>query len=523
MTVPTSASSTTIYGNGSNTSFVFNFIAVSASDISVIYTDASENQTTLLSSQYSISLNSPSPGALWGIGGVVSYPLSGSPISSGTSLTITRTVPLTQETSISNQGNFDPSVIESALDTLEFQIQQVAARGGAYRATWATNTSYNFGDIVQDGVNGADTNSYYICASSNTSGIWSTDLANGLWVLAIASVIPAATLPLAIANGGTGATSSATALTNLGGIALSANNTFTGTGNQFPNLGIGGISGFYALSVVQAGSSQTYFGSTGSNPCVITFDCATAGQNVNINYSDAGVTKWSFGKSGINDFRLGDVAGSKNFLIATSGGTLNLGPAQNFTIDQSGNVVVGGTMNGASGACMVLLATQTASSSSAITFTGYLTSTYTEYLLVMASVVPSANGVLIGLQVGESGTIKTAGNYEWHYNYANSNNTGGSSGSTTGTNIVLGTAVSSSATNGGINGEIRIYNPSSTAGYKALSLATDYYDTTGAGYVSYRGGGHWTGDAGAITDLKILPASGTLVSGLFYLFGIRKS
>lgn len=130
MTISTSASSVTIAGNGATSTFNFSFIADSASNISVIYTDASGNETTLLSSQYTLSINPPAAGQLWGIGGTVTYPLSGSPIASGTYLTIIRTVPLSQLVTLSNQGAFYPQTVEQALDVLEMQIQQVAAQAG---------------------------------------------------------------------------------------------------------------------------------------------------------------------------------------------------------------------------------------------------------------------------------------------------------------------------------------------------------------------------------------------------------
>lgn len=190
-------------GNGARTVFQFSFIADSAADIFVIYTNASGVSVTIPPAQYSVSINAPLTGQLWGQGGSVTYPLSGSPIASGTSLTISRILPLQQLTEISNQGNFYTQVTETALDTLEMQIQQVSARTGAYRGVWTTATIYNFGDIVQDGVNGAYTNNIYVCINSNTSGVWATDLANGDWSLSISVATlqpPGSFLPL---SGGT--------------------------------------------------------------------------------------------------------------------------------------------------------------------------------------------------------------------------------------------------------------------------------------------------------------------------------
>lgn len=62
---------------------------------------------------------------MWPVGGSVLYPLSGSPIPAGATITIDRMLPLTQVTSLDNQGNQYPATIEAALDTLCMQIQQV--------------------------------------------------------------------------------------------------------------------------------------------------------------------------------------------------------------------------------------------------------------------------------------------------------------------------------------------------------------------------------------------------------------
>ena len=126
MTISTEQNSTIALGNGVSNTFNFSFVGDNSSVISVYYTDMSGNSTLLDPSLYTLFLNPPSTGAIWGVGGTVTYPLSGPPIADGTSLTITRVLPLVQTTSISNQGPFAPQVIESALDTLEMQIQQIS-------------------------------------------------------------------------------------------------------------------------------------------------------------------------------------------------------------------------------------------------------------------------------------------------------------------------------------------------------------------------------------------------------------
>lgn len=106
-------------GNSSATVFSYTFPILAASHLSVIYTDADDVETTLSPSQYSVT----------GIGGLsggnVTYAPGGSPIATGTKLTIVRTVPLTQTTVLTNQGGYYPEVVERRLDEIYMAMQQL--------------------------------------------------------------------------------------------------------------------------------------------------------------------------------------------------------------------------------------------------------------------------------------------------------------------------------------------------------------------------------------------------------------
>lgn len=184
-TISTLASQITVAGNNSQTVFQFPFTVGSTSEIALIETSSSGVQTTIPPSQYLVALNPIQTGFLWPVGGSVTFPLSGSPIAAGTTLTIMRVLPLTQNTALSNLGNFYPSAVEEGLDTGVMQTQQVAAKNGTIRGTWLPGTAYNYGDIVTDGPSGANTGNLYACAIANTSATWSTDLAAGDWVLVL--------------------------------------------------------------------------------------------------------------------------------------------------------------------------------------------------------------------------------------------------------------------------------------------------------------------------------------------------
>lgn len=128
MTITTTSTSVTLNGNGATTVFTFPFVGVSQSDLIVTYTNTLGIAVVLNPSLYTVTINPVPLGGLWGIGGSVTYPNTGSPpvpIQVGTTLSITRDVPYEQTVSIANQSAFYPQVIETALDLLELQIQQL--------------------------------------------------------------------------------------------------------------------------------------------------------------------------------------------------------------------------------------------------------------------------------------------------------------------------------------------------------------------------------------------------------------
>jgi hypothetical protein len=133
MTVSSAANKVIALGNSASTSFSYSFFVPgqSASDQTnflVVVTDSSGNQTTLTNSQYSV-VNSNVYGTS-SPGGVVTYPTTGSPLATGSTITIARVLPFTQLVSIENQGGFYPSSVDQMGDFLEMQIQQLNEQQG---------------------------------------------------------------------------------------------------------------------------------------------------------------------------------------------------------------------------------------------------------------------------------------------------------------------------------------------------------------------------------------------------------
>lgn len=120
MTISSTKNKAILYGNGVATGWPYKFLIPNASQLSVIVTDPNGNQTPLSSSQYAVS------GIGSRNGGTVTYPLSGSPLAIGWSITILRTLPIVQQTDIVNQNGFYPDVVESAMDYQTMTQQQLA-------------------------------------------------------------------------------------------------------------------------------------------------------------------------------------------------------------------------------------------------------------------------------------------------------------------------------------------------------------------------------------------------------------
>lgn len=115
-------------GNSSATVFTFAFKVFDKTDVTVIRANGLGAGTVLaLDVDFSVSLNSDQNNEP---GGAITYPLTGSPLPAGYTLTLLGALPYEQPTDITNMGGFYPDVIEDALDRQEIQIQQIAEIAG---------------------------------------------------------------------------------------------------------------------------------------------------------------------------------------------------------------------------------------------------------------------------------------------------------------------------------------------------------------------------------------------------------
>jgi hypothetical protein len=125
MTISTTASKVTQSGNGVTTVWPYTFeipgdSSTDQTNVIVTLTDTATGvETVLATNQYSITgINSPT-------GGNVTYPLSGSALAVGNTITIQRNVPYIQSTDFPNQSAFYGNVVTATFDYAMMCIQQL--------------------------------------------------------------------------------------------------------------------------------------------------------------------------------------------------------------------------------------------------------------------------------------------------------------------------------------------------------------------------------------------------------------
>lgn len=110
-------------GNGSTTSFPFSFKIYTKNDIAVYLTNSLGAISTLvLDSDYSVSVNANQDTTP---GGTVTYPISGSALPTGSTLTINGNMAYSQSTQLPSGGAYNAQNVEQAFDRVTILTQQL--------------------------------------------------------------------------------------------------------------------------------------------------------------------------------------------------------------------------------------------------------------------------------------------------------------------------------------------------------------------------------------------------------------
>lgn len=121
MSLSVTQNTVTVQGNGATVNFNYGFLMDSAAHVVALYTDP-----TGIASDVSAAVQATITGVGNPAGGTFSYQPGGAPMPVGSTLTLYRIVPYVQGTTLQNQGNLWPTVIETALDYLTMAVQQIA-------------------------------------------------------------------------------------------------------------------------------------------------------------------------------------------------------------------------------------------------------------------------------------------------------------------------------------------------------------------------------------------------------------
>lgn len=269
MTVQTTSSKAGPFlGNGVTRQWSSGFRIDQPADLQIYHTDATGNETLIDPALYTVSgFGDP--------GGVnVTYPVSGTPLSTAEKITLLRVVSYDQQTSITNQGGFYPAVIERALDRVVYQCQQLAekiSRAVLVGVSSAEDPSVAFNAIA--------TNAALAQSGAISAAAAAADAAGS--AAAAAASANSLSLPLAIGSGGTGASGAAAARSNLGlGTAATkdagaaANNLVQLDGSgKLPAVDGSALLGLQAagrlLNIITFTSSGTYTRNPASNFIIV--------------------------------------------------------------------------------------------------------------------------------------------------------------------------------------------------------------------------------------------------------------
>ena len=182
--------------------------------------------------------------------------------------------------------------------------------------------------------------------------------------------------------------------------------------------------------------------------------------------------------------------------------------------------------SGVSGSSLVLLETQTASSSATISFTSNIDSTYKEYIFKFISVHPATDGANLSFQAnasGGSGYNETITSTTFNA-YHDEGDSGTALAYNTGMDQAQGTSFQNLGDNTGndndqsVSGELHLFNPSSTTFVKHFIASSNNYNASNystrlqtAGYIN---------TTSAIDEIQFKFSSGNIDAGTFKLYGV---
>lgn len=170
---------------------------------------------------------------------------------------------------------------------------------------------------------------------------------------------------------------------------------------------------------------------------------------------------------------------------------------------------------------MVLLASGTASSSSALTFDGCFSSTYDAYIIEIVDLVPATDAVSLWMRWRNSGADVTGTSHYYALNYRDmvTPGFGNLSGNSTSGHIIGHANDIGNASGEGITAKVEIWPRSSR--YKIVETTGQWISAAGL-KVGFTSSGTLANTT-AMSGVKFLMSSGNISGGSIYVYGIPKS
>jgi hypothetical protein len=179
---------------------------------------------------------------------------------------------------------------------------------------------------------------------------------------------------------------------------------------------------------------------------------------------------------------------------------------------------------GGGGGALVLLDSKTAANSASLDFTTAITSAYDEYVVEFINVTPATNGVSCVMRVSSNGgsSWDAGANYNFVQRIQSSTYAAATE-QLSATSVYLGGVLSNTASAGGLNGRLRIFNPLSTTAVKWFQSNTAFLASNDSHFYLLDVAGQWNISGTAQNAVQFLMSTGNIASGTIRIYGIAKT
>lgn len=561
MTVSSSNNRNIYNGDSSTTVFPYTFRILDQTQVLVQLKNTTTGVTTdqVLTTNYTVS------GVNAAAGGNITFIVAPA---SGYTIIITRSMPFTQETDYTANGPFLAESHEDALDELTMTDQELKELSD--RSLKFDSSTTGIDPTFPSPSGNANK---YVAVNSGGTGFQYTTLTGSL-----------VSLPLSIANGGTGsasgdfqvpynpadvdviwgfppanASNGKTTGQTGGALILQpasvkigfATNTAAGKLNLNAGLGTGTqaapsdqiVFNYYSAAAVNA---KSYFGNTGLT--IGTIDTTSNAGRINLVGID-NISQWIIrapasgtgggftlpvGLAAANGYVLSSTtAGVTSWVAPSSDPTTFLQALTAVTVATNDKVIIRDTS--AADALqyvttqsiadlalnkMFLIGSLTPSGVASTAFTG-IDSTYQSFMLVFQKVNPATAAAYLTIVVGEGGTpTYNTSNYFEVCQTVDTSGTVTTTGSGTANTSI--TLGQSGGATGGVSGVLYIPGPMSTASAIKPFVGQTNHDT-GSGFRSSTVFGVYNGTANALTAIKFAMNTGNISAGTITLYGLKNT